>query len=526
MTQLSHTSVRLSPTYASILPVVPIIGIVTLSFLEQVQDSSPLFWSFLGVTVILAIWTATLFGYALRCKRHFTLEVALRRQHYVQACAQVLILLYWGWYWNPVYESAYLIAVQLLFAYTFDVLLQWSRRDTYTLGFGPFPIIFSINLFFWFKPDWFHLQFLMVALGFAAKEFIRRNKAGCSVHIFNPSSFPLAVFSLGLMITGGSDLTWGQEIASTQFYPPHMFIVLFLLALPNGLLFGVASMTMSAVVTTYAFGIAYVSVTGVYYFYDAYVPIAVFLGMNFLFTDPSTSPRTQLGRIMFGVCYGLSTVALYGILGSMGVPTFYDKLIPVPILNLAIQFFDRVANLATFRRVKLALFDHSWWSRRRNLSYVSVWAISFIGISAVHGVGDSHRGQWLPFWQTACEDDRPHACSYLADMYANFCENDSGWACNELGLLLTQRDGNHIGATNSFNQGCDLGFSFACANRTWMSETGGELQRTGPTLRDLPIVLRGSKGPVVERSPKGLYSLACERGWVNTCAQTDVMSKP
>ena len=109
---------------------------------------------------ILTIWAAALFGYELRYRRHFTLEVALQRQHYVQAGAQVLILLYWGWYWSPVYESAYLIAVQLLFAYTFDVLLQWSRRDTYTLGFGPFAIILSINLFFWFKPDWFYLQFL------------------------------------------------------------------------------------------------------------------------------------------------------------------------------------------------------------------------------------------------------------------------------------------------------------------------------------------------------------------------------
>ena len=54
------------------------------------------------------------------------------------------------------------IAAQLLFAYAFDMLLAWSRRDDYTLGFGPFPVIFSINLFLWFKPDWFYLQFLMV----------------------------------------------------------------------------------------------------------------------------------------------------------------------------------------------------------------------------------------------------------------------------------------------------------------------------------------------------------------------------
>ena len=87
-----------------------------------------------------------------------------------------------------------------MFAYAFDALLAWSRRDTYTFGFGPFPIIFSTNLFLWFKPDWFYLQFLLVAVGFAAKELIRWNKDGRRVHIFNPSSFTLAVFSLALLL--------------------------------------------------------------------------------------------------------------------------------------------------------------------------------------------------------------------------------------------------------------------------------------------------------------------------------------
>ena len=58
---------------------------------------------------------------------------------------------------------------------------------------------------------------------------------------------------------------------------------------------------------------------GVYFFYDSYIPIAVFLGMHLLFTDPSTSPRTGLGRIMFGMLYGLSVIAAYE-LQRAGVP--------------------------------------------------------------------------------------------------------------------------------------------------------------------------------------------------------------
>jgi len=62
--------------------------------------------------------------------------------------------------------------------------------------------------------------------------------------------------------------------------------------------------------------------------------------MHLLFTDPSTSPRTELGRVIFGALYGLSTIALYELLGTAGLPTFYDKLLQVPILNLSIMLID------------------------------------------------------------------------------------------------------------------------------------------------------------------------------------------
>ena len=100
-------------------------------------------------------------------------------------------------------------------------------------------------------------------------------------------------------------------------------------------------MTMAAVVSTYAFGLVYFAATGVYFFYDSYIPIAVFLGMHLLFTDPSTAPRTELGRLLFGVLYGLSTVALYVLLDRAGAPTFYDKLLQVPLLNLSVIAIDR-----------------------------------------------------------------------------------------------------------------------------------------------------------------------------------------
>src|SRR5947208_16739498 len=102
-------------------------------------------------------------------------------------------------------------------------------------------------------------------------------------------------------------------------------------------------MTLSAVVAMYVFGLLYFAATGTYYFVDSYIPIAVFLGMHLLFTDPSTAPRTELGRLVFGVLYGLSVIALIAILVALNLPSFYDKLLPVPILNLMIRGIDRAA---------------------------------------------------------------------------------------------------------------------------------------------------------------------------------------
>jgi hypothetical protein len=298
------------------------MGLAMLSLLPSIRQNPKLFWTFAGVEVFLVVWNVLTMWWCAKRGRQLAVEVVLRKQHYIQACIQGSLLLYWGWYWPQVYAMAPLILAQLLFAYAFEMLLVWSRRDTYSLGFSPFPVVFSINLFLWFRADWFYLQFLIVALGFVAKEFIRWNREGRSAHIFNPSSFPLAVFSIVLLATGTSNMTWGNEIATTQFYPPHMYLVLFLFGMPGQFFFGVTLMTMSAVVTTYLFGLAYFAMTGIYFFYDSYIPISVFLGMHLLFTDPSTAPRTESGRIVFGILYGLSTVALYQVLGSLGMPTF------------------------------------------------------------------------------------------------------------------------------------------------------------------------------------------------------------
>jgi hypothetical protein len=149
-------------------------------------------------------------------------------------------------------------------------------------------------------------------------------------------------------------------------------------------------------------------------------------------------------------------------------------------------------------------------------------------MSVTQGVGDSHPGQWLPFWRQACQDGRPFACPYLADVTAGFCDRGSGWACNEAALLdiALARSGEDLrrldpaAAADPLRRGCELGFSTACGNLNALIHHTGTFAASPPTLDDYPIILRGSKGPIRERKAPALYALACREGWPDACGQS------
>jgi hypothetical protein len=241
----------------------------------------------------------------------------------------------------------------------------------------------------------------------------------------------------------------------------------------------------------------------------------VFLGMHLLFTDPSTSPRTELGRLVFGAVYGLSVVGLYGLLAASGLPTFYDKLLQVPLMNLSVRHIDRFVQWPALRRFSPERLLPRFTGYRRNLAWVSLWGIVFGLMSATGGLGDRHPGQWLPFWQEACRQMRPNACSYVAQLETTLCRAGSGWACNELGILESGRDADPIAALASWQRGCEMGFTAACAN----AGDGGS-RAAAPSLADYPILLRGSKGPLVELPPSALHARACQQKWIDACRFT------
>ena len=497
------------------VPLALTLALVLVSFVPRVQGHAVVAQSVQGAALALLAWQAML---AVRLQRRGVgrlLETALRPQHYVQAAVQLSVFAYWGWYWRPVYEHAWLLVAQLLFAYAFDLLLAWSRRDRYTLGFGPFPIIFSTNLFLWFRDDWFHLQFLMIAVGFLGKEFVRWQRGGRRVHIFNPSAFSLGLFSVALIATDTTALTWGEEIATTLTLAPRIYLFLFLAGLIVMHRFAITLVAGSAAAVLFGLSALYAAATGIPYFVDSEIPTAVFLGLHLLVTDPSTSPRSPIGKAIFGVLYGAGVFVLYALLGALGTPTFYDKLLSVPLLNLCVPWIDRLAG-ALQARAPFARVGQHFAHPRANLAQMAAWILFFGAMTGLGATDGRHRGDMIPFWQQACADGSPRACERLIGIEASYCADASAWACNELGRHYTSgaiADADPALALDYFARACELRFRPACLN---LLEPGRTLEAP-PKMLDLRLLLRERGRNLMEMPEANLEARACEHGWRFAC---------
>jgi hypothetical protein len=495
------------------LPIAFTTGLLALTLLPRLRLNEALTWSFWGAAALLVAWQALL---AARPQGAAIVRVGKPRpQHYVQSLCQFAVYAYWGWYWPPVYDFLPLLLGQLLFAYAFDILLAWSRREEYVLGFGPFPIVFSTNLFLWFKDDWFSLQFALIALGFIGKAFVRWERDGRRVHIFNPSAFTLAIFSLALIATDSTHITWGEEIATTFSLGPYIYTVLFVIGLVVMYFFAITPVTAAAAATLFAASALYVTTTGVPYFVDSDIPSAVFLGLHLLVTDPSTSPRTPFGRAIFGVMYGLGVFALYGILGAFGVPTFYDKLLCVPLLNLAVPAIDRAVR-AIGQQPAVQRLGLDAPVGRGNLAHIAVWVLLF-GLMSASGAADGmHRGDSLPFWEQACADKRPHACQRLVLLETSYCTDNAGWACNEVGRHYVEGQlvpADPERAFTYFARACEARFQAGCVNLLDASQPA----RADPRPFDLRLLVREGGPNLLDVPESELYTRACRHGWRFAC---------
>jgi hypothetical protein len=234
-------------------------------------------------------------------------------------------------------------------------------------------------------------------------------------------------------------------------------------------------------------------------------------------TDPSTSPRTPLGRGIFGVGYGLGVFALYSLLGAMGLPTFYDKLLCVPLLNLAVPAIDRAVRRFGEQPL-LHRLGLDGPLGRLNVAHMAAWIIFFGAMTAAGRTDGMHPGDALPFWEQACAENRTGACQRLLMIETNYCNDNAGWACNEVGRhyvegRLAARDLDK--AFHYFSRACEARFQAGCVNLLEPEPPA----RANPRPLDLRLLVREGGPNLLDAPDAELYGRACRHGWTFACTQ-------
>ena len=506
-----------------------IVLLGSFSFLPRVFNNIRLGAAFWGATAVLLVLWILLRRRIAQTGRTLNYEFVPNAVHWVQPLMQGCVYFYWGTYWPRVFEFVPLIVAQIVFSYALDMLVCWWRRDKWILGFGPLPIILSTNLFLWFRDDWFFLQFLMVATGVLGKEFIKWKRDGRMTHIFNPSALALFIFSLGLILTRSTDISWAEWIATSIASPDHIYLQIFLVGLVVQALFSVTLVTLSAAATLFLLGLAYTHATGVYNFVDSNIPAATFLGLHLLVTDPSTSPKTTPGKIIFGFLYGAGVFVLYPTLAWLGLPRLYDKLLCVPLLNLSVRALDRAGRALTVRlRPPAWLLERS--ARQLNAAHMAVWIALFTVMTASGFLAKDleHPGSHVEFWQKACQEGRLNGCREWVRRLKNTCASQDAPACLALGHLqeegrLVPRD--RLKAGTSFGLACDLGLEAGCTSLAQFLQNGGQevFSRAcdgGDGVSCFVLgwsIVLGSGVAAEPARAAGLFERSCAAGWARGC---------
>lgn len=471
MHHYSLTKYRMTPTKIKlndavrlyILPLTLISIFFLISYSDRVVANDNLQVTFFVISGMMLVLYLFMLFFVHKKNKSTDIILVISKPHYVQMTMHLFIFAYWGWYWPQVYEQTILILAQLVFVHIVDLLFRWCRGEPWLLGFGRFPIIFSTNLFLWFRDDWFYFQFLMIAFGIIAKDYFTWTKDGNRTHIFNPSAISLSVASLLLIVTNSTHIGWGYEISNTLNNPPYMYFEIFILGVIVQYLFQVTLVTLATVISLLLLGAIYYQLTGVYFFYTSDIPIAVFLGLHLLVTDPSTSPKTIVGKFAFGLLYGLSVMALFEILEFYGQPTFYDKLLSVPLLNLSVIYLDKIGKRfnGVFTNLNLSTYNI-------NFIFMSVWLVIFIAWYASGHVGRTHPGNQSIFWAQACNEDLRKACKVQHDFTLTECDKGNAYACAKLGDIYKFAKGvtkDDVKAYKYVSLACDMGLRKACELR-------------------------------------------------------------
>ena len=432
----------------------------------------------------------------------------LRRPHMIQTLAQGLVYTAWCFAWPTAIAHIPLLIAQFAFAYLIDMAIGWRYHNTYRLGLSPIPIVMSTNLFLFFRDDYFTWQWVLIAFALISRELFKWRREGRVVHIFNPSAIALSIFALLLIMTNTMHNSWGEAIARAHGFSSLSYEVIFASGLLVSSFFTVGFTIASSAISTLLLGEWYFGAFGVYRYVDTSIPIAVFLGMNLLVTDPVSSPWRRDSKIVYGALYGVSVFILYGLLRDLERPpsstdvglsvAFCDKLLAVPLLNLLSPKLDRL--MAYFMGDQESGISRSVLSREKELSsalggpwlgrllFIALWIGLFT--AWVRPSVREHPGRQVSFWVKACEETKETerhrlSCENRDRMYLRACESGALPACHNLALSREESDPKL--SIELYEHGCEGGLAESC------NHVGGMLFIKAEEQGDTQMILEADR---------------------------------
>ena len=269
--------------------------------------------------------------------RRGKIQLDLRKAHVVQALVHSSIFAYWSVYWPGVGQQLPMILLMIVMAFAADAACCFAKFGSWRVGFGPLPVVFSTNLFVWLDVRGATLA--MVG-AFVCKTFVQREGR----HIFNPSVAGLTLNALCTVLF--PDFVHFGGLFHTLNMAPNMSEWVFLGSLIPLVMFRLLPVSLGAVI-----GLFYLTETP-----GALRP-TLLLMMTLLATDPATTPRSDLGRFVFGLLVGLSYPLYSRLLHSLGQPDDFAKILSVPLANVLAPWLDRITSAvqASVKRAEAAM---------------------------------------------------------------------------------------------------------------------------------------------------------------------------
>lgn len=257
-------------------------------------------------------------------------ESHFRPTHLLPSAIQLTVLSAWSLFCVHLVPQVPIIVVQILFAFGLDIFLGLLLHGRWRAGVSPLPVVLSMHFFVWFLAPW--KAMLVIGLAIGGKHLLVRNGRP----IFNPSALGLGLYALGYALL--PTIFTVDGLVRHMWTAPGLSLLILVLAAVPLTRFPLALVSLGAL----GGWAATVLLNGP----ALHLPTTV-IALCLLITEPSSLPRSPLGRLLTGFAYGVLVKVSSVWFHHMGLGDDLSKVLPIPLLNWLAPQIDGLAGRLT-----------------------------------------------------------------------------------------------------------------------------------------------------------------------------------